>query len=756
MLRRRSVLTAILFSYFCILIVPTIAGAAGYKVLEKSLVGNVNKSNYAMLEQARQLTDSRIKEVNRLSLQLAMNANMQWLLTNASSGHGDVQLRLIALMKDMGSFILVNDFLDSLFIYLADRSMVVTPTMQTDQDLYFRKIQHFDHLGDMPQLLSRHNSQKFLSTDVSENGSTQRMLAYIQSLPVEENVNLKGSVVILINEQKILDLLKRIDWDGNSSTFIIDRNGNKLVSSPNQQYVSDELINRLNTGNESFEMDKDGEKLLVSYATGENGWKYVSVVPNEVVMKQIERVKLVFVLLLVVGVFAGIAISFYLAYRNYRPINELIRVIQKRSVTSGAGKMNEFEMINSTLLKSFEEEKTLKTTLEKQAPLIQSNFISRLIKGNVDISSLDQASLDFMQVSLENRSFRVLLIDIEDGKRFMKSETEQELALVRFILTNISMELLEGRGFVVELERNRLAVLEHVQNEPLAGEDDWIFVLKEQSETRFHFNLTIAVSRKQDKPEHIWKCYLEALFALERRVVMGSNTIIFHEPDSGGKGQLYHYPMEFEVLLINYAKTGNYANAVNILTQIYDANFSIGTISPEMSRFLFLEILASLLKVIQASGSEGHFSSALEDPSTYFASCHTASDMLEQVKRLLHDICAAAKDERTDQGERLYVGIRKFVEEHYHDGNLSLTMIADRFGITPQYLSAFFKRYSGKNISDSIAEYRVEQAKRMLADRDLTIGEISRRVGYSNHIGFGRVFKKIEGITPGQYREMKE
>jgi YesN/AraC family two-component response regulator len=130
--------------------------------------------------------------------------------------------------------------------------------------------------------------------------------------------------------------------------------------------------------------------------------------------------------------------------------------------------------------------------------------------------------------------------------------------------------------------------------------------------------------------------------------------------------------------------------------------------------------------------------------------------MLEQVKRLLNDICTSAKDARTDQGDRMYNGILKFVKDHYHDGNLSLTMIADQFHITPQYLSVFFKKYTGKNISDSIAEYRVEQAKIMLNDRTLTIGEISRKVGYSNHVGFGRVFKKIEGITLGQYREMQE
>ncbi|MBO9605278.1 MAG: AraC family transcriptional regulator [Paenibacillaceae bacterium] len=745
---------AILISYFCILSVPATLGIIGYKVMESALARNVNQSNFAMLEQAQQLVDSRIKEVSRISLQLAMNANVQWLLNNPASEQELVQLRLIELIKDMRTFNLANDFLDSFFIYLADHGRVVTPTMQTGQDLFFRRIQPFAD-QDMQRLLTENHNSSFLPLESLESGFPQRQLAHIQSLPVDEDTNLKGSVVILIDERKILSLLERIDWDGESSSFIADKDGRKLAASSNQQYVPEHLRDRLVADHASFEMEKDGNSLLISYTTGENGWKYVTVVPDKVVMKQIHRVKLVFLLLLALGILAGVAISFYLAYRNYRPIGELLRMIQKRSSLQAADRRNEFEIIGSTLVHSFEEGRELQKKLDKQAPLIQSNFISRLIRGNVDIASLDQASLDFMQINLEISSYRVLLIDIEDGPRLKRAETEQELAVVRFIIINLGMELLQGRGYVVELERDRLAILELVRQERDSGEDGWIFELKEQLEARVHKSLTIAVSQLQDKPEHIWKCYFDALLALERRVVVGTNTVIFHEPSSG-KGKLYHYPIEFEVLLINYAKTGDYANAANVLAQIYKENFSSGTISPEMSRFLFLDILGSLMKVIYASSAETQFAAVLKDPVAYFAACPTASDMLEQVNRLLQDICASARDERTDQGDRLHNGIRKFVEDHFHDGNLSLTMIADRFHITPQYLSAFFKKYTGKNISDAIAEYRVERAKAMLGDRTLTIGEISRRVGYSNHIGFGRVFKKIEGITPGQYRELQE
>lgn len=755
LLRRRSVFVTIIVSYLFILIVPTLAGGAGYRILESTLVRNVNRANFGMLEQVQQLVDSRIQEVSRISLQLSLNPNVTWLLHNGDRSHGDAQLHAVALMKEMGSLINVSTFIDSLFLYFRDRQTILTPTLQSEPKLYFKRIQSFPQL-DMAQVLAKPQSQSFTLQELSENDTAQKVLAYMQSLPLDEGISPKGAIVILIQERKVLELLQRIDWEGQSTNFILDRSGQVLVAAGERARAAQSVLGELTADSGSFAWDEQGDNLLVSYTTGENGWKYVTAVPNDIVMKPIQRVQTLFLLLLLLGVAAGLAIACVMAYRNYRPIHDMLRTIQKRHALSGLEKRNEYEVINSTLLQAFEEEQTLKKTLEKQAPLIQSNFIGRLIKGNVDIASLDQAALDFMRVSLDQRAYRVILLQIEDGTERMLAGSEQELTLVRFILTNLSIERLQGRGYVVELERDRLAMLEFPGEESGPGKDDWIQELKGQAEAQLQLRLTVAVGLVQEKPEHIWRSYLDALVALERRTIIGGEALVVYAPSSS-KGPLFHYPIEFEVQLMNYAKTGDYISAEHVLTQVYEANFTANaSMTPEMTRFLFMELLGSLLKARCTLVPAEEIPAAMADPVAFFARYPTAPEMLNQVKHLLHELCLAAKESRTDTNERLYAGIRSFVAANYQDGNLSLVMIADHFGLTPQYLSAFYKKYSQTNLSDYIAEYRVERAKAMLAERELTVGEISRRVGYSNHIGFGRVFKKLEGITPGQYRELHQ
>jgi len=58
------------------------------------------------------------------------------------------------------------------------------------------------------------------------------------------------------------------------------------------------------------------------------------------------------------------------------------------------------------------------------------------------------------------------------------------------------------------------------------------------------------------------------------------------------------------------------------------------------------------------------------------------------------------------------------------------------------------------NVTEYIVQVRVREAKRLLESTDLTILQVSQQVGYATDIGFIRVFKKQEGITPGKYREM--
>lgn len=69
------------------------------------------------------------------------------------------------------------------------------------------------------------------------------------------------------------------------------------------------------------------------------------------------------------------------------------------------------------------------------------------------------------------------------------------------------------------------------------------------------------------------------------------------------------------------------------------------------------------------------------------------------------------------------------------------------------YLSRFFKKQAGCGVLDYIHEIRIREAKRLMAETDSSIKDISEQVGYYNSLTFIRAFKRQEGCTPGQYRD---
>jgi AraC-like DNA-binding protein len=96
---------------------------------------------------------------------------------------------------------------------------------------------------------------------------------------------------------------------------------------------------------------------------------------------------------------------------------------------------------------------------------------------------------------------------------------------------------------------------------------------------------------------------------------------------------------------------------------------------------------------------------------------------------------------------------RRFIEEHAAE-HISLTKVAQTVGINATHLSEKFKNVTGVKFVDYISRIRFEKARELLDDVDLRISEIAFTVGFQSLSQFNRVFKKLSGKSPSQYRAM--
>ena len=96
--------------------------------------------------------------------------------------------------------------------------------------------------------------------------------------------------------------------------------------------------------------------------------------------------------------------------------------------------------------------------------------------------------------------------------------------------------------------------------------------------------------------------------------------------------------------------------------------------------------------------------------------------------------------------------VKAWLDAHYTE-KINLDELARQFFIDKFYLTKIFKEQYGTTINAYISQKRITAAKQLLRFSDKTIEQVSAEIGITDTNYFTRLFKKIEGITPGEYRK---
>lgn len=96
--------------------------------------------------------------------------------------------------------------------------------------------------------------------------------------------------------------------------------------------------------------------------------------------------------------------------------------------------------------------------------------------------------------------------------------------------------------------------------------------------------------------------------------------------------------------------------------------------------------------------------------------------------------------------------VKEYLDEHYTE-KLTLDDLAEKFFINKFYLSKIFKEAYGTTVNNYLISKRITRAKQLLRFTDMTVDEVGVTVGMGDANYFSRMFRKVEGISPREYRK---
>ncbi|MFV0467008.1 MAG: response regulator [Lachnospiraceae bacterium] len=155
-------------------------------------------------------------------------------------------------------------------------------------------------------------------------------------------------------------------------------------------------------------------------------------------------------------------------------------------------------------------------------------------------------------------------------------------------------------------------------------------------------------------------------------------------------------------------------------------------------------------------------------PSTEEEIIYAMEEAIHQINIVSMEIEAARTEDVTDYEQQLTEELFKdynrtmlikeeilrYIEQNYMN-EISLQDAAEYMNYCTAYFCKLFKQEFSKSFTTYLAEYRIEEAKKLLCDITSNVKDISEKIGYRDSNYFTKVFKRAEGMTPTEYR-MKE
>ena len=524
----------------------------------------------------------------------------------------------------------------------------------------------------------------------------------------------KSFCLFLINEKELSGELKDILQFGDSYIIVDDR------------IVGENHLD--NTRNNILYIPTEIENMQLAYM--EDARNY------DGTMKEIY---MVFFVTSFLSVALGILITYYQVKKNYRPLKKILSQIDAVD-NSDFGSEGEYGYILKSITNNQEK-------LSRQRGFIREEYISRLILGEYHYDKLDYSVIK--ELELENLGNRGAVIIVEcQGK-------DKDSSLCLFAVKNILSELFRAKNIMFEFADAPKGVQVLVQfSDGMIDRSGYITELQflyDYMWKHFEIALRIGVGRPYESIDDISYSYSDALETIE---IMKLNNL--HGVCERSRLDSHSIYEDMEVLnpdnLISMIENGDREGVSICFNDLKNRSLDHTILENEANAVFFFcyRVCDSLAKDIVKKSPQPELLDLIKCEYDW------KKQSIPEALSVLEDICiksAAYYGDKDLHKNPLVLEVNQYIDSNFIDSNMNINSIAEKFNFTPAYLSQKYKEACGESIIDYLYRVRVEQSKKIMEDTSISINEIATMVGFLDSNAFIRIFKKMEGVTPGKYRK---
>ena len=752
--RRPSVYFILLFSYISILLLTLSSSIIYYFQIDKQITARTEISRQLLLTQLQTSVESDLTGVKKLVQEAAFDKNIHQYAKNLP-GFTNKELQSL-----LSSRLYQKDIVFDYFIYIKETDQIITPTIKMSSRQFYDIMYTFDNMSYeefRKSYLDGIHFQEFMPLQelTLYDNETFLALPLLQTFPVGTTSEPLGQIICLVNAKKLFENVDLIHQSTGSDVYVFNKDNVLITASQNAAILDVSAVDSMSSG-------KADENAIISKKTaGTLGWNFIVRTPTALSLAENRHFLITSLIIFAFYLVVGLILVHFFARKNYSPISEIHKLISSNPVEDmpAAGTSNEFEAIKGTLIHQFQRDKKLSGIINSQLPYVRRAMLDRMLKGLATDYGQTIDLLREMGISFPHSLFLVVSLEISENSPFLQPETvsDEDLFLARMVVSNVGNELFDPQfiSCYIDYEQQRCVFLLCPRQADPAAESAAMepaqrlreFLLQE-----FQIESSIGISALRNSPEGIPLCFDEACKASRYGRLAQSETPVFFS-DLLNLETNYYYPAEMEYQLISSLKAGHFDQAKTLVKKIFELNTRDKSLSPHALKGLLFEINSTLSKQLdsihiargEAPRTKAEYSET-DEPVSLEAAKNRYLDIIDQIS------VQKMEEPTLSKPEKLASSIAFYIEEKAGSQWIDLNTLSEAFHVTPQYISNIFKKYQNQNIKDYISKTKLEYAKEMILTTDMSVNEIAQHLGYAGEIGVIRLFKKYEGMTPGDFR----
>ncbi|ASA24822.1 helix-turn-helix domain-containing protein [Paenibacillus donghaensis] len=474
-----------------------------------------------------------------------------------------------------------------------------------------------------------------------------------------------------------------------------------------------------------------------------------------------------------VAIALGTVVSaiFYLVYvtrRNYKPIQVIMNRIeghQIRMMDQSTDRSDEMVLIDEVLedlinhMTDYDKKSRENLLLQRSklfTDLLRSERLDNVVERIEELSPLSGAH--------STSRFTVVLAEINRYEKvFQDRYTRGDQNTLKFALMNVFQELArsaELQGWAEWIGTDRAAILflttgsdeEMSEKIRIFAEDCRFWV-----EQNLRISLSFGIGLAAVGPGAIRDSYAAAENVMQHKLLMHEDIAL---AACGEARQPLLETYKYLQMIAEFVKQFRMSSGQwrERLEGIFDA-FEQDYLQDDNIRSLVEAMLQMLSREVAVMSEQLQDELSAENASVRLKQLEDA-ESIDEVKGILFeyltDLFRTYVSVSETKSYRAMVNeMKDYIEENFANPDLSLKHLSDRFQVSGKYASYLFKTEFKMKFVDFLTELRMKEAEQLLLETEYSLQDIALQVGYANAITFGRVFKRIAGITPGDYRLLK-